>query len=792
MADVTNLGTGGSTLDAQYGSTGGADSNDPKWLPFAGAPYVYLPGVAGNYLSVPDEAALDVTGDIDIRCHVAMDDWTPGTAQILLAKESSSSNRSYRFYVAGTTGMLAFVRSADGSGITLYTSTAAPTVADGGPLWVRVIRAAASGTATFYTSTDGATWVQLGATVAGASGSIYASTSPVEVGTRAGGTTEPLAGKVFRAIVKSGIDGASVLDVDTSVITTGRATSLLAATSQTVSINRSTTGRKSVAVVAPVWLFGADDYMEVADNDLLDLAASDSFTVLAVHRAYATVGTNDALVAKKANSTATTAGWALTAGSSTAAQAQLQVGDGAAGATAVSGSRTSGAVSVVVAVRDAAADTLTVWLNGTAGAPVTDATTGSSANAEVLRIGRLSGAGAEYADMELYASAVWRRALTPQEVAAATDWYATRIVETPVHVSTVTGSDANDGSAAHPVATLARAAALLPFGGRVLVTAPESAPLRGGWAATGSASFSVEASDPGQPWHMFASEKHTSGWTADGGGVWHKAIAALPTNWQAIVTTLTETVGDASFTLSLDRNVATPTTPAAGECGYSGGTFYVHLPSDADPNGHVLEVTTADYGIANGGTGTLTLVNGVVRYAATYNISSLGGGPVIAVGVTAQFSYNSNFASLSGDLTATRCTAQRSTFNDGYSVYGTTTMTLTDCVGSYNDDEGCSPHVSATLHVTGGTYNHNGQSGCAAVGASTTVLSAVTMNSNGRLVGVYGGVFTWDTAAMTITGGSVFTGNAGAGINHDSSGTLALGAYTSTGNGAPDDLTPGP
>jgi hypothetical protein len=67
---ILNLGTGGSDLNGQNGSTSGADSNDARFLEWPGdnaGNYVYLPGVASNYLSVPDEAALDITGDIDIR-----------------------------------------------------------------------------------------------------------------------------------------------------------------------------------------------------------------------------------------------------------------------------------------------------------------------------------------------------------------------------------------------------------------------------------------------------------------------------------------------------------------------------------------------------------------------------------------------------------------------------------------------------------------------------------------------------------------------------------------------------
>jgi hypothetical protein len=280
----------------------------------------------------------------------------------------------------------------------------------------------------FFTSTDGINWTQLGTTVtqAGAS-SINASTSQIEIGSVRNGTVLPLAGKFYRAQILNGIDGTKVLDVDTSVITTGAATSLAALTGQTVTINRSTSGRKAVAVVSPCWLFGTDDYMEVADNALLDFGATDPFTVVAVHRPWATQGTNDTLLGKKANTTNTTQGYSLSGGSTTALQGQAQIGDGVAGITAVSGSRTSGQLTITAAVRNVTADNVVVYLNGTAGTEVTDTTTGSLSNAEVLRIARLAGAGTEYADMELLAVAIFRRVLSAAEISAITAYYQARL-----------------------------------------------------------------------------------------------------------------------------------------------------------------------------------------------------------------------------------------------------------------------------------------------------------------------------------------------------------------------------
>jgi hypothetical protein len=427
---VTNLGWGGTALNAQLGSAGSADSNDPRYLDWDGENYVYLPGVASNFLSVPDEAALDITGDIDIRAQVALDDWTPSATQLILSKlNNTGDQRSYTVNIR-TSGVVRLSWSTDGAGTVNADSTVAPTVADGAALWVRatldVDNGASGYDVKFFTSSDGVTWTQLGTTVTGVGvTSIFASTTAVRLGQDFGSTV--MAGKVHRAQILNGIGGTPVLDVDCSQIGAGSATSFTALTGQTVTVNRSTSGRKAVAVTHPVWLLGTDDYLEVADNGLIDFGATDSFTALVVHRPWGTQGTNDTLIAKKANTTNTTAGWSLSGGSSTALQGQGQVGDGSAGITAVSGSRTAGAVSLVAAVRNVATDDVIVYLNGTAGSAVTDTTTATLANAEVMRVGRLSGAGTEYADMEFVAGALWRRALTSSELTTITSYYQGRI-----------------------------------------------------------------------------------------------------------------------------------------------------------------------------------------------------------------------------------------------------------------------------------------------------------------------------------------------------------------------------
>jgi hypothetical protein len=425
---IINLGTGGAVLNGRNGSTTGADSNDALFLAWDGTNYVYLPGVSGNFISVPDEAALDITGDIDIRVQVAMDDWTPAAEQTFVSKRAGAGTRSYNL-ASTTAGALLLSWSENGTDFLTATSTVSTSVSDGTAKWIRatldVDNGASGYDAKFFLSDDGITWTQLGATVTGgATTSIFSSSTSLRVGERTG-NTNPAAGKFYRAQVFNGIDGTKVLDVDTSVITSGAATTFTALTGQTVTINRSTTGRKSVAVVSPVWLFGNDDYIEVADNDLLDFGATDSFTVLAVVRQWDTPLINRALV----NKFEATNGWNLRQLTTQFANQGLLVSGGITvadnGPTLV---QSNGSLSMHGMLVNRSTQELTAFTDNTpSGSPSNISTVGSVANSVAFRIGGISSGTPSYQNLELVAVAIFRRALSAAEISAITAYYQARL-----------------------------------------------------------------------------------------------------------------------------------------------------------------------------------------------------------------------------------------------------------------------------------------------------------------------------------------------------------------------------
>jgi hypothetical protein len=238
---------------------------------------------------------LSITGDIDIRCKVALDDWTPSASNTLVAKLGASGQRSYELYVA-TTGKLGFIWSTTGTGVTTKESTVATGITDGTTKWVRatfdVDNGASGNDLIFYTSDDGITWTQLGATVttAGAT-SIFDSTAVIEVGSE-NLTSQMSRGKFFRAQVLNGINGTVAFDANfESSITSLLQTTFTESSTNgaTVTINRSGSTFRSAGVIDAGYLYpGATNTFANSTTDFLSIDANTNMTVLMFRRKWNT------------------------------------------------------------------------------------------------------------------------------------------------------------------------------------------------------------------------------------------------------------------------------------------------------------------------------------------------------------------------------------------------------------------------------------------------------------------------------------------------------------------------
>lgn len=189
------------------------------------AKFAYNCLATGDNFSTPDAPANRITGNITLAAWVAPTSWTPATVQTVVSKDSvSAGGRSYALNIQPTTGTLRLNVSLDGSTILQYTSTVGTGFAAGTKHAIGVERESATGLVRFYVSEDKLTWTQLGATVAGTAGAIFAGNAPVQFGSLAS-TGLLFDGRMYDSEIFNGLaitDGGVVsVDFDPSNWTTG-------------------------------------------------------------------------------------------------------------------------------------------------------------------------------------------------------------------------------------------------------------------------------------------------------------------------------------------------------------------------------------------------------------------------------------------------------------------------------------------------------------------------------------------------------------------------------------------
>lgn len=237
-----------------------------------------LPGSEGDYATTADAAALDITGDIDIRFDATLENWflpdyPSGGAtdfdRTELIGKAASGQVSWILYVRR--GKLYLVWSTNGSTLKAIVSTAdLPLTADG-RLAVRatldVDNGASGHTVTFYTSTSlSGSWTQLGDAVTGSgTTSIHSGTAALRIGSIPDVSYDEAIGLVHGIEVRSGIGGSAVANPDFTAQSSGT-TSFADAAGRTWTLggNAAITNRKTrfvgeVASWIPRWETGGFD-----------------------------------------------------------------------------------------------------------------------------------------------------------------------------------------------------------------------------------------------------------------------------------------------------------------------------------------------------------------------------------------------------------------------------------------------------------------------------------------------------------------------------------------------------
>lgn len=192
-----------------------------------GSPYLDVTGNVADFASTPDTAALDITGDLDLRIE-AEADWYATGAQVLIGKwEPTGNQKAYMLRLEN--GSLVLHHSTDGftGGFFGRTLPALPRRA-ALRATLDIDNGAGGRTARFYWAKSMAgPWTEFAdpVTIAGTTAT-FASTAPLKVAPNDLAVTVPrypFAGKAYKAEVRNGIDGTVVANPDFTVQTVGAA-----------------------------------------------------------------------------------------------------------------------------------------------------------------------------------------------------------------------------------------------------------------------------------------------------------------------------------------------------------------------------------------------------------------------------------------------------------------------------------------------------------------------------------------------------------------------------------------
>lgn len=310
-----NRADGDTAVDA-YGVTWtierpAATTDMPRVMVGRSEQYISLPGVSGEYVFTPDTAANSITGDIDIRvvCDSGQD-FSPGSASSPLGRWVSGGDLR-GCYLRLTSTSLQFWWSPDGTfGSALSaSSTVAPSASAIGVRATLDVDNGASGhTTTFFETTDGVIWTQLGSPVTGAGvTSIYDTGTPWVLGGVENGASQMFVGDVRWAEVYDGIDGTLVERIDAAEADPNSTTWTSSTSGATVTVNKSASSRYHATVVPPNTTIiqgdGVNDFAQVCGDDTItDFVPATGLTVL-LDAAFGSGAASGAVFASSANAT---------------------------------------------------------------------------------------------------------------------------------------------------------------------------------------------------------------------------------------------------------------------------------------------------------------------------------------------------------------------------------------------------------------------------------------------------------------------------------------------------------
>jgi hypothetical protein len=259
----TTAGQAAQKLYSCSGASGDVEqttaASQPLLLVHSGANYWWGSGASNNYVSTPNAAANQITGDIDIIANIQY--VNNGATQFIVSKtQTALTNHGYDFAIQNTNNLY-YQQSRAG---TFNSTSSSVGIGASYTGWVRMTRVSSTGVVTFFTGTDGINWTQLGTTFTLFTGALNNPTASVNIGSYFN-TNNVYQNRLFRVTISNSIGGAPVVDFNPSQYNAANSQTQWVSTSGetwTINVGTASGGYKGAVITrATMQSDGIDDRM---------------------------------------------------------------------------------------------------------------------------------------------------------------------------------------------------------------------------------------------------------------------------------------------------------------------------------------------------------------------------------------------------------------------------------------------------------------------------------------------------------------------------------------------------
>lgn len=256
VVTINTSGATGARVSGPRDRYQGTAASQQVYLPWGGTNYGYFNGVDAS-ISTPDSNPLDATTQVEIVAKIQSAAYASATGH-LVSKAGASNQSGYSLAVS--TGTL-FLSVGDGAVAYSHNATSNLTTraANGSDVWVKGTylgdNGAGSRVVQFFTSPDGVTWTQLGATITTAGAiTIGTNATAVYIGRQNAGPGGFYTGRIYYGSVATTIGAAPVAIYDASLYSSGP--TFTASTGEVWTLNA---GAK-IVTRSGLYSDGVDDY----------------------------------------------------------------------------------------------------------------------------------------------------------------------------------------------------------------------------------------------------------------------------------------------------------------------------------------------------------------------------------------------------------------------------------------------------------------------------------------------------------------------------------------------------